>query len=250
MARHFAVIGDPISQSLSPKIHSAAYKVLGIDWDFEAVRVSAGQVRQFLSDTVKFSGLSVTMPLKFEAFAASNKLDDGALRTGVVNTLVKTDSGYSGFNTDIFGIAQAIRNVATRSIAVLGSGATARSAVEAIVSTRPDSEIICYARNEMSLGQINTTYACLIETKPLHDYSGREDLTINTIPNYKPEKFNVLLSTSYGDGHLGQSEISGTEMLLWQALAQLRIYINGSQDEHLDDEGQIFAAMRGSLTEQ
>ncbi|NDE88553.1 MAG: shikimate dehydrogenase, partial [Micrococcales bacterium] len=99
MARHFAVIGDPISQSLSPKIHSAAYKVLGIDWDFEAVRVSAGQVRQFLSDTVKFSGLSVTMPLKFEAFAASNKLDDGALRTGVVNTLVKTDSGYSGFNT-------------------------------------------------------------------------------------------------------------------------------------------------------
>ena len=248
MGKRFAVLGDPIVQSLSPKMHSAAYAHLNLDWKYEAFKVASGELLQFVENESGFAGFSVTMPLKFEAYNLAESLDETAETTGVVNTLLKTETGFRGFNTDIYGISKSIEKVPANSIAVLGSGATARSSIQAVISSKTEAKVTCYARNESAKTALQNLFSGSISVAALEDYSGQEDLTINTIPNVKPVAYKTLLSTSYGDASLGANEISGTEMLVWQALAQIRIFYLGSADNELNDEDQIIAIMRGSIT--
>jgi len=247
MARHFAVVGDPIAHSLSPKIHSAAYKFLGLNWIYEARQIASGKLANFVSESPFFDGLSVTMPLKFEAFNISSSVDEDAEATGVVNTLLKTDDKILGFNTDVFGIIQAVREVEATSIAILGSGATASSAIRAMLASRPNSRIVCYARNPEALLNLSTRYKEKLETKSLDQYAGSESLTINTIPGFQVGEYQVLMNASYSKQELYANEIDGIEMLLWQALAQIRIFVNGIPSQPLEDEVGVLKAMRGSL---
>ena len=135
--KQFAVLGDPISHSLSPKIHAAAYEYLGLDYSYEAIRVPAGELVTFLEgEGSSFDGFSVTMPLKFEAAAIAGETN--LFGTGACNTLVRTNAGFDGFNTDIPGIQFALAEclaIRPESAAVLGSGATARSAIVALVQS-------------------------------------------------------------------------------------------------------------------
>ena len=149
MGKRFAVLGDPIVQSLSPKIHSAAYAHLNLDWKYEAFKVASGELLQFVESESGFAGFSVTMPLKFEAYNLAESLDETAETTGVVNTLLKTEIGFRGFNTDIYGISKSIEKVAANSIAVLGSGATARSSIRAVISSKTEAKVTCM--QEMNL---------------------------------------------------------------------------------------------------
>ena len=72
-SKHFAVVGDPIDHSLSPNIHNAAYKFLGLDWDYTRFQVSEGNLQDFLrKEGSHLSGISVTMPLKLEAAALAS----------------------------------------------------------------------------------------------------------------------------------------------------------------------------------
>lgn len=129
-----SVLGSPIAHSRSPLIHAAAYRVLGLDWDYSRRQCEERELADFLGTRGDdWRGLSLTMPLKEEAHRLASVLDPVAEESGVVNTLLHLtgDVGWAGFNTDVGGLAAAISDVgldATRTI-VLGSGATAVSAV-------------------------------------------------------------------------------------------------------------------------
>lgn len=128
-----AVLGSPISHSRSPQIHSAAYEALGLDWRYTRVRCGEAALAPFLRGRgEEWRGFSLTMPLKEEAFRLASEVDPIARESGVVNTLLRrAHGGWSGFNTDVAGLAAAIRNAghdATRTV-ILGSGATAISAI-------------------------------------------------------------------------------------------------------------------------
>ncbi|EWS82682.1 shikimate dehydrogenase [Brachybacterium phenoliresistens] len=135
----FAVVGSPIGHSLSPVLHRAAYRALGLDGPtYDAFEVPAGRLRQFLADGPgrDLRGLSVTMPGKPEAFALAAHHDAVSARLRISNTLVRADDGsWRAENHDVHGIVATFADHGLRGITrggVLGSGATALSATDAL----------------------------------------------------------------------------------------------------------------------
>ena len=138
--RRAAVLGSPISHSLSPALHMAAYRALHLShWTYDAHEVREPALRRFVSGLgPQWAGLSLTMPLKEAAFEVADEVSDLAREVGAINTLVRRpDGGWSGDNTDVYGVSQALREAGCShvpSAVVLGSGATARSVVAALAT--------------------------------------------------------------------------------------------------------------------
>lgn len=138
--RRAAVLGSPISHSLSPVLHNAAYRALGLTtWSYDAHEVRSSALPAFVTGLgAEWAGLSLTMPLKEAAFEVADEVSDLARQVGAINTLVRRpDGGWSGENTDVYGVSQALREAGgahVTSAMVLGSGATARSVVAALAT--------------------------------------------------------------------------------------------------------------------
>ncbi len=132
-----AVLGSPISHSLSPALHAAAYDRLGLDWTYAAVEVESSGLEQFLDGLDEsWRGLSLTMPLKRIVVPLVDSVDEWTRLSGVANTVLLADGRRQGCNTDIPGaMAALVERVhePLRSAAVLGGGATATSVLLALV---------------------------------------------------------------------------------------------------------------------
>ncbi|MEY3365230.1 MAG: hypothetical protein RL332_1030, partial [Actinomycetota bacterium] len=95
-----AVLGSPISHSLSPRLHTAAYKFLNISGTYSSFEVSTGSLREFLADkTDSWSGFSLTMPLKEEALSCVDFIDPLVRRIKSGNTLVNEDGIWKLYST-------------------------------------------------------------------------------------------------------------------------------------------------------
>lgn len=289
-SRNYGVLGSPISHSKSPVIHSAAYRVLGLDWQYSRHEVAKGGLRSYI-ETLDESwlGLSLTMPLKEEAARFANRLDENARLTGAANTLVSTENAgqtvWTGYNTDVFGIIQAVLQSGTVASPVssaigqaliIGSGATATSAVTAIKALAPDCTVWIFARNRKTRDQLRSYSEQLgMRTKVSRNFrrqASTVDLVVSTLPAhamdeaaaklYSSRRFKpagVLLDVAYQPWPSGLAKawirhdsavISGLEMLIWQAVAQLRLFVNGSADLPLANEVAVVEAIRHDVETQ
>lgn len=131
-----AVLGRPVAQSLSPVLHGAAYRALGLPWTFTALEVGAGELAGFLASCgPDWVGFACTMPLKHEALSLASAVSPRAGAVGAANTLLHRANGdWSADNTDVAGIVEALRERGVRpaSATVLGAGGTAQAAVVAL----------------------------------------------------------------------------------------------------------------------
>ena len=151
MTTRAAVIGSPVSHSLSPAIHSVSFASLGVDWSYEAVEVTPDSLDSFMGSVREggFGGLSVTMPLKEAVVAHMDSLDDDARTLGAVNCVSVEGRMLRGHNTDGDGCCDALESVAGVVLAgaravVLGAGGTARSV--ALALTRRGAEVVIVNR--------------------------------------------------------------------------------------------------------
>lgn len=135
--RRAAVLGSPITHSLSPALHRAAYSWLGLDWTYDAVDVPAAQLAEFVTGLgPEWVGLSLTMPLKEAVLPLLTDVEPAAALTRAVNTVL-LDPGQQrrGYNTDIDGLVDVLSahgvGCGVRAV-VLGGGATARSTLAAL----------------------------------------------------------------------------------------------------------------------
>lgn len=147
-----AVLGHPIAHSLSPVLHQAGYAALGLEHEYSAIDVQENEFVEFL-DTCDSSwmGLSLTMPLKEVVLTVTDSIDPEAQLAHSANTLLFSN-GLHVTNTDIYGIVEAFREIEindTDTMAIIGSGATARSAVVAASKLGVD-ELHIIARNPVS----------------------------------------------------------------------------------------------------
>lgn len=139
MGRRAGVLGHPISHSLSPALHRAAYAALGLDWEYDAYDVESGGLAAFLERVDKdWGGLSLTMPLKVEAIPLMDFIEPEAKRLGVINTVLVGGRAASrqlvGANTDVHGIVAALGEAGVTELSratIVGGGATAVSAMAA-----------------------------------------------------------------------------------------------------------------------
>ena len=132
-----AVLGDPIDHSLSPVLHAAGYREVGLDWDYRRHRVDEAGLGAFLAGREDgCRGLSLTMPLKRAALEHADEVSDIARTARAANTLVVGPGGrLRADNTDIPGAANAIRETYDGPLSratIWGGGATASSLLLAL----------------------------------------------------------------------------------------------------------------------
>jgi shikimate dehydrogenase len=136
-AMRCAVLGSPISHSLSPVLHRAAYDELGLDWSYDAIEVTESSLPAFLDSLdARWRGLSLTMPLKRTVLARVDEASETVRRTGSANTVLRdADGRLRADNTDVAGMRAALSERGVRELGralILGGGATACSAVAAL----------------------------------------------------------------------------------------------------------------------
>jgi len=130
-----AVLGSPISHSLSPVLHRTAYEKLGVYGQYQAIEMQPEKLRDFVSSLDEtWTGLSLTMPLKEEILSIADEVDELAVRINSANTLIRSPRGWRALSTDVNGFTQTLlANGVTsfNTVVILGSGATARAAAAA-----------------------------------------------------------------------------------------------------------------------
>ncbi len=130
--RRFAVFGHPVAHSLSPAMHNANFRALGLDAVYERRDVVEPDLAANLAD-FRSGGVNCTIPLKRAAYEACGRLDESAQRFGVVNTIrFDADGGVTGFNTDGVGFLRDLQeslacSPAGKSVFVFGCGGAGRA---------------------------------------------------------------------------------------------------------------------------
>jgi len=244
MANRAAVLGSPINHSLSPVLHRAAYEALGLDWTYEAIEMTPEEMPAFFASLDEsWMGLSLTMPLKESVQPLLADIDQRAIVTNSVNTVYRSDKGWIGANTDVFGIERSLREAGltgATSARLLGAGATARSAVAAMCNLGLESLIICARRADQAheVALIARELGMEVLITDLTPVAVDEDLLISVLPadfaapwalvSHSPHC--ALLDASYHPwpsalGSVWSSSVvaSGRDMLLWQATEQVEL---------------------------
>ena len=273
-----AVLGSPIGHSLSPALHAAAYRELELDWQYEAIEVTSETLEEFItSRNDSWRGLSLTMPLKREVLDMIDQVDPLVELTGSANTLLFHELGGArhtlGFNTDVYGITQSFQTAgypSLDSVLVLGGGATAASAIAAVnrLSARRVYVAVRNPDRAVALGAVGDRHGTEVVIVPLDMAAGlahEVDAVISTLPNGAAHSLEfsaedmastVLFDVAYDPWPsilatpwiaAGGAVIPGIDMLIHQALIQVRVFVNGSPDMLLDNELAVLGAMRASL---
>ncbi len=268
-----AVWGDPIDHSLSPVLHRAAYRTLGLDWTYDRLRVDERAFPAALASLgPEWRGLSLTMPLKQAAHRAAHRHDRHARLTEAVNTLLLDGPDVAGFNTDVGGMATALIALGAlpaETARVIGSGATAASAVVALAESGVRRVEIVARRPEragplVALAQAQNVAAAArqLDAGPYSPHP----LTIAALPGDARMPGPTAAALAAAGGTLvdavygrwptqlagawtaaGGAAHSGKEFLLRQALLQVRIFATGDAAAPLASEETVLAAMRDAV---
>ncbi|MDQ0075984.1 shikimate dehydrogenase [Arthrobacter oryzae] len=260
MTLRAAVLGHPISHSKSPALHRAAYARLGVEIEYTAIDVTVPELPAFM-ETVRsqpgWRGLSVTMPLKAAMVSEVDEVRGVAGILGVVNTVAFEAEGTSvrriGYNTDVAGIVNAVRHagvVSAPSAVILGGGGTSAAAIAALKDLgAPTADVFVRDVGRAAEARAASDGVGLpIRVLPLSGAAAAmaaADVVISTLPPHGADALadelaalhaatpGVLLDVAYDpwpsriasvwqDG--GGAVVPGLEMLLYQAVEQVRFF--------------------------
>lgn len=248
-----AVLGQPISHSLSPVLHRAAYEALGLKWTYDAIEVGKAGLAGFIdSCDSSWAGLSLTMPLKETVLDLLDETSAMAVQTRSANTVLFLDGGARrGENTDVEGIRWALASNGVggdgldgMSVAILGAGATSRSAVAALAEMGATMINVAARRREpiVEMAQIADQMSSAVTAVSWAD--AREllhcDLVLSTVPagvadhlsEAVPGAPGTLMDIVYSPWPTalarswaanGGPVIGGLDMLVGQAAEQVRL---------------------------
>ncbi|MDQ7723565.1 shikimate dehydrogenase [Bacillus sp. PK3-037] len=150
MKKLYGVIGNPIAHSMSPDIHNAALKDLGLDGHYHAFKVEENS----LEDAVKgiralgVQGINVTVPHKVSIMDHLDHIDESAKVLGAVNTVRREGDKLVGYNTDGEGFVKSLMRILDKPISelsflMIGAGGAARAIFTTIVRDNPEKFDIC-----------------------------------------------------------------------------------------------------------
>ena len=268
--RRLAVLGSPIEHSRSPELHRAAYDVLGLPWRYDRVEVPSGTLPGFVAGLDDaWRGLSLTMPLKREVLPLLTTRTELVEISGAANTVLLDDAGLHGFNTDVAGIVGALGDHGVTdvdTVHVIGTGNTAASAFLA-ASRLGASRVLVSGRSLAGIHELEELGDRLGVHTEWRLYGShvpvRADLVVNTLPgDVDPDDVpeadlgDVLMEVPYDPWPTPRAArwttrdalvVNGLEMLLHQAIEQVRIFATGHEGGELDHEDEVVAAMREAV---
>ena len=254
-----AVLGHPIAHSKSPALHAAAYRQLGLDFSYTTQDLKPEELDDFIRKVRtdgNWFGLSVTMPLKTTIVPLLDALEGAAAMLGVVNTVVTGDVRLVGYNTDVAGIVNALRYAGVREqpkAAILGGGGTAVAAVAALKDLgAPRADVfVRNAGRSSAAAQTAAVVGLAHQMRPWTEAAGNVggyDVVISTLPPHAADALaadlvpgdtigRLLLDVAYDPWpsalaaaweERGGTIVPGLEMLLYQAVEQVRLFTSGA----------------------
>lgn len=276
------VLGHPIKHSKSPLLHQAAYQALGLEMSYSALDTTEEQLSEVFrkqGSNPSTQGFSVTMPLKSAVISYLDALTPFAEAVGVVNTVYWVDSGdgqvsAQGHNTDVSGIVNALGNAgfsgAVEYPAILGGGGTATAALAALRCLGATS-VTVYVRDASRAASVRAAadrLGVVLHFRHLNDFGScytRHDVTVSTLPSGAAdhlmeeaagETAGTLLDVSYDPWpsalaldweSRGGRITSGLEMLMYQAVDQVKLFVNHPVHEPLPRQELVLQAMREAV---
>ncbi|HDY84086.1 MAG TPA: shikimate dehydrogenase [Methylophaga sp.] len=188
MTDHYAVIGNPISHSKSPFIHSEFAKQTGQNLDYIARKIPIDELAVGLRQlqTEGFKGINITVPFKEEAWQQVSDKSAHAERAGAINTIIFNDDGsLTGDNTDGIGLCRDLTNnhqieLKGKRLLLLGAGGAARGVIEPLLKYQPSSLFIANRTASKAL-DLSTLFAKFgsIKGGGYDELSGSFDVIIN-----------------------------------------------------------------------
>ena len=144
--KRFAVIGNPIDHSLSPRIHTLFAEQAGIELEYNKQQVHSSALAEEVTRFFKSGGigLNVTVPHKLTAYSLCDGLSPRAELAGSVNTLYMKDGQLIGDNTDGIGLVRDITvnlqiSCLNAKLLIIGAGGASRGIIEPLLAQSPGS---------------------------------------------------------------------------------------------------------------
>ena len=278
----YAVIGDPVSHSLSPRIHGEAFGLLGVPGSYEAIHVPHGKLEEFITKTrgSGLMGFNVTMPHKCDIIPLLDEVDEDARLCGAVNTVTVRGGRLCGYNTDMDGLSAALRGRGRElngsRVTILGAGGAAagaafksaregalaikvlaRSGESAAALARRVSDAFCVqaASGVMSREALTEAAAetdILINCTPLGMSGGTEDFAdLDFLKALPPGAlvcdliYNPPKTSLLREAErLGLETQNGLDMLIYQALIADELFFDIKTDKEKVFPGIISALAR------
>jgi len=255
----FGIIGDPVEHSLSPGMHNAAFKELGLDNIYVPFQVKTENLEDAIigAQSLGIKGFNVTIPHKTEVINYLDYLDIAAGLIGAVNTIEFGENGAVGHNTDGIGAVMAIEEVIpveNKKVVVIGAGGASRAIAFQLLLNGVDNLVLANRTVEKAIElktdldekldhEVGVTGLddnltkeikdtdILINTTPVGMYPNvdqkpvvtaemmHKDLVVNDIV-YNPLKTGLLKEADKA----GAKSISGIKMLMYQGVEAFKIW--------------------------
>jgi 3-dehydroquinate dehydratase/shikimate dehydrogenase len=224
----FGVIGNPVTQSRGYILHNRAFETANVD--FAYLKFPVRDVRDFFqnAEAIGIGGFSVTIPHKTAVIPFLSEVTATAREAGAVNTVVGSDRGWLGDNTDVYGantaLASANFDPRGKTVVILGAGGASKAAV---VAAQGAKQIVVLPRPEVPRGGeydcdllINTTPVGMAPNVDASPLNGEIRARIVFDMVYTPRMTKLLKMAQ----QQGKQIVPGTEMFYAQAARQFEIW--------------------------
>lgn len=257
--KQYGILAYPAKHSLSPVMHNAAFKALGIDAQYGVFEKQEHELAGFIDEVREepVSGLSVSLPYKEEIMEYLDEIEEAAQKIGAVNTVVNKGSLLYGFNTDWIGsnraLTEAVGSLEGKVVMIIGAGGSARAIAYGCLQagahvfiknrTKEKADMIAIEFAELfkshihsvTLGEmgtgdilINTTSAWLNGNEDWQDEEIASYLKAEYLANYEAVMdivYNPLMTPLLeAASEVGCKIITGDKMLLYQACEQFKLW--------------------------
>lgn len=197
LTRTCGLIGNPVEHTLSPMIHNYLAQQMDVNMVYVPFLVEQGRLEDAIKGAygLHILGCNVTVPYKNDVIPYLAQIDELAAKMGSVNTLVRVDGGYKGYNTDMTGLYRAMSSdgvsIQGEQVIVLGAGGVGRAVA-----------FMCAAKGAAHVWLLNRTVEKADEVaKEVNLAEGRscvETLAMSDYDKLADEKYLVIQSTSVG----------------------------------------------------
>lgn len=191
----YGVMGNPVTHSKSPTIHSLFAKQTSQRLDYTAIHVDTGGFRQAIGNfqAAGGKGLNITVPFKQEAFELSDNCSERAKRAGSVNTLKFQNNKITGDNTDGIGLVTDLKNnlnigIQDKNILIMGAGGATRGIICPLLFENPHSLFIA----NRSLDKAETLLAL---------FSDQGNVAVGSYNALEDKQFDIVINATAASLH-------------------------------------------------
>ena len=251
--KHYAVIGSPVQQSLSPIMHQWVFDSLKINAEYKKIKLLENELPGIIQKmrSGELDGVNITIPFKESIIQYLDKVNPRAQSIGAANCIIRSDSMIIGNNTDWYGFSMMLKindiNLMNKEVIVLGAGGSAKSILYSLRKMGVE-KILLINRSIEKANALQDNYVIANSMEDAEDIIKNDSIIINTTSvgmesSQSPidlgliHKNQVLIDIIYSPMEtcilkfgrkIGAFTVNGLDMFIHQGLASLDLWFGSS----------------------